>query len=239
MIKNRRGLKVLILVLCAGALVLFLTIKIINGFKDIQDSFSNDLPFTNSLPTEDSSIISKGYWNRIKVDKIINFKQRDPISVLLFDEKYYLIINKINLEKEKSLQTILHKTIEDVDRTTGEVYSILDLDNSYQFQYRSSAIKPVSQIFLTLSGDSLNSVWSDSIVSIHLIAADLSIRYADKSPIDIYVTGKELPLGFKIKRSVDLLVLKRGLQIYFLLMKPINSESKIAPELLYRIVTGH
>ena len=68
------------------------------------------------------------------------------------------------------------------------------------------------------------------------VGASAAIRYADKAPIDIYVTGRELALGVKVKRPIDVLFLKRGFNIYFLMMTPINSESTIDPDLLYHDV---
>jgi hypothetical protein len=237
--KNTRVLKVLIAVVCISGLVLFLTIKVINGFKDIHESFANDLPTTNSLPSEDSAIILKQYWEKIKVNKIINFKQRRPISLLFFDEKYYLIADKINLETEASMQDILHKTVESVDRTTGEVYSIFDFDDFYQFQYVSSNIRPVSSIFLTLSGDSIQTVINDSIARFNLLCNNLSIRFAANAPIYFYINRtQEISSLKKPARMFDLLILKRGLDVYFLAMTPRNPEARISPDLLYSITVG-
>jgi len=236
--KNRRWLKISIMVFCLGALILFLIVRIINGFEDIQGSFSMDLPTTNSLPSEDSGILAEKYRAKLKVEEIINFKHRDHISVLLFNQRYHLIITKIALEKNASLKDILHETTESVDRTTGEVYSILDLDDSYEFQYRSSYIKPVSHIFITLSGDSLQSLKNDSVTRYHLLCKNLSIRFADKEAVDIYMTGKEKLLMAKPDRSMDLLFLKRGLRVYILIMTPVNPEINLSPDLLNDIVTG-
>jgi len=236
--KNGRRLTILIAIICMGGLVLLFLTKVINGFKDMRESFENDLPITYSIPSEDSTLISKEYLNRLKVGEIVNFKQREPISVLLLDSNYYLVVASANLKRHASIKEIIHENIESVDPTTGETYSILDLGNSFKFQYQSKPLSPVSDVYLTLSGDSLTSKWSDSIARFHLSAEDLSIRYADKAPIDIYLTGRQLLIGKKLKGSVDLLVLIRSSRIYFLLMTPINAESKISPDLIYNVISG-
>lgn len=229
-------MKVLIIALCVVAFLLFAGIKIMNGFNDIQESFTNDLPMTYSILPEDSTLLEKNYWSKLKADKIVNFKNRAPISILSFDQKYYLIINKIAVGKAVSLQNILHETNKSTDRTVGEVYSVINLNESCQFQYRSSFIKPTSEIFLTLAGDSIQSIKGNNVVSYHLLCKDFSIRYLEKGAIDIYVTGKEMALGTKASKPMSMLFLKRGSKVYFLLMIPIDPNGTISPNLLYSIV---
>src|SRR5215475_14532331 len=142
--RNRKAFTISTMALIAAGLIIFLAIKVKNGFSDMQESFNNDLPATYTIPEEDSTIIAKTYWSKLNAESIINFRQRFPISILTFDKIYYLIINKIQLNKDISLKEAIHKTDENTDRTTGEVYSIFNLGYSRQFQYRSSVTGPIS-----------------------------------------------------------------------------------------------
>jgi len=197
---------------------------------------ANDLPFTFSIPSDDSTIISKKYWNKIKVGKIANEKGRNPVSMLRFDKKYHLLIYRIDLTQNLELPDVLNNVNECVDRTTGIVYTVINLNDFCRFEYHASAATPASKIFLTLAGDSLQEVKNDSAVSYHLICKNLSVRYSEEQPVDIYMVGTELLFGNTTRIPMDLLLLKRNAAVYLLIMMPDNPKATIAADILYNMV---
>ncbi len=151
----------------------------------------------------------------------------------------HIIIYKIDLIKDGLLKDVLHTNIESVDRTTGTVYTVINHNNFFQFQYQVGSAQPVSNIYLTLAGDSLkNLVQNDSVMSYHLLCKNFSIRYNKDGPIDLFVVGQEGMLATTTIIPMDLLFLKRDGAIYLLIMTPNDPKSPIPPDLLYNVVTG-
>jgi hypothetical protein len=90
---------------------------------------------------------------------------------------------------------------------------------------------------MTLKGDSLvNVVSTDSILSYHLLAANVSIRYSNDAPIDILAIGEEEILGRTSMFPLDILLMRRNDSVYLFLMTPNNSRSAVPADLLYSIV---
>ena len=126
--------------------------------------------------------------------------------MIFFDKAYHLILYKIDLVKDALLKDVVHTDLESVDRTTGIVYTVINHNNFFRFQYRTEPTKLVSNIYLTLAGDSLQSVAKNySVMSYHLLCDNLSMRNAEKGPIDIFMVGEEKVLATTTVIPMDLL----------------------------------
>jgi hypothetical protein len=239
MLKKKRIILMAILGLCAAVFLIFLTRRIINSFKEIQKDLDRDLPSTYTITSEDSNLIAKKYIKDLKANIIVRNKVRGPVSLIYFDKEYHLIIYKLALIKGGGLEDLLHTVNESVDRTSGETYTVINYNDFFKFQLNIAPSKSVSQIYLTLAGDSLqNVVKNDSIVSYHLLCENLSIKYAKNDPIGIFLVGQDKMLGATTIVPMDLLFLKRDDAVFLLIMTPNSSKLTIAPDLLYNIVTG-
>ncbi|NNV55082.1 hypothetical protein [Limnovirga soli] len=235
-VKNRTR----IIALSILGIFIFSVVKIYNGFLQNEKALTEDLPSTYSLTLEDSNLISKKYQGKLKVIEVYQSKVRAPIAILDFDNKYHLIMYKMILQNDVSLENILHVEMKSVDLSTGYSYGTIGRDIIYRFRYKAGAIKPASALYLTLAGDSLQKVEiNDTIINYHLLADNFSIRYSKEDPVDILVIGQERPLGETSIVPIDCLFLKRNRSVYLLLMTPINANASIEPHLLYNIVTGN
>jgi hypothetical protein len=240
MIQDKRKKRVTILSLIGMVFLIILVSKIYHGFLQNQQAFDEDLPPTYKLSSEDSNLISNNYRQKLKVIEVFRSKVRNSISLVSVGENYRLIIYKIDSTKTASLKDILKTEIKSVDRSTGYTYTILGNDIPYKFQYKSGIESRGAKIYLTLAGDSLNTVEkSDSIFSYHLICKNISIRYDENAPIDIFIGGKEVAFGNTDTIPMDVLFLKRNRSVYLLLLTSDNPKSLIPNNLLYDIVMGN
>jgi hypothetical protein len=236
MMKKKRKIRVIIIGLCALGFVVFL---VVNMFSEIDKGLAEHLPSTYTLRAEDSNLILNRYRGKLKVDEVYHSSVRGPVSFISFDKGYKLIIYKIDLAIDSSLKTIFNTEIKSMDRSMGYSYSIMENNIFFRFEHKAGPTRPVSKIYLTLTGDSLQSVVkNDSVISYHLLCDNFSIRYAENDPIDIFVVGKEKMLATTTVIPMDLLFLKRDGAIYLLIMTPNNPKSTIAPDLLYNVVMG-
>jgi hypothetical protein len=210
----------------------YLALKIIDGFKQNARAFDEDLPSAYSLPGDVSSIISKKYIHKIKVNEVLRSKVRNPISLITFDERYSLIIYKINLLENKSVKNLIDVVNNSTDRTTGVTYSVVN-NNLFSFQYKAGGVPPAPKIYLTYSGDSLQTtVEGDSIKGYQLLFRNLSIRYSEHGPIDVFIKSVN-----KANVPVHILFFNRNKSCYFLLMAPNDSGSNVNADILYKLVT--
>lgn len=217
--------------------IIWLIIKIVNGFSENDKALNERLPSAYSIAKEDSNLIAKEYIEKMKLIEVYRSNVRNPIALISFDTAYRLIMYKINLSKDASLKSIIRDQIKDVDRSTGKTYNIIDNNLFYRFQYQAGTTKPTSKVYLTLSGDSLKTVIkNDSIFSYHLLCKNFSIRYDENAPIDIFVEGQE-SFGMTSIIPMDIMLLKRNKIVYLLVMTPNKPTGVISPNLLLNILS--
>ncbi|MEI9934062.1 MAG: hypothetical protein WDM71_04265 [Ferruginibacter sp.] len=170
------------------------------------------------------------YIDSISIEETHQNKIRTPISVAYFTKKYELTILKIELSLNASLEKIFMIENKSTGISDGYAYNFVDND-FYKFGIKFDSTPIVSKIYLAMSGDSLQTfIKNDSIVYSHLLCDNLSIRYMEDGPNDIFCEGNSIP--------TDLLFIKRDKAVYILLMTPNVQQAYIPPYLLYNIVTG-
>jgi hypothetical protein len=236
--REKKNINKTILILIVTVLVTYLGFKIVAGFSENAKALGEGLPATYSLSPEHASLISKKYLDKIRVTKVLQSKVRNPISLLSFDSSYSIVICRINLIKHESLESIVNIKLKNIDRSVGYSYNIIG-HSAFRFQYKSGEIQPASQIQLTFFGDSLQTTAkSDSLVSFSLLCKNLSIRYGEDDPIDIYVETKSIFLN-SAYTPMNILFLERDKKAYLLLMTPNDKKGSISPNKLYDIVMGN
>lgn len=186
-------------------------------------------PISYSIPKRDSGIIAHGFLPRLKNAKIINFKAREAISTYSVDSICPLLLTKIPLAKNAPIKDLVNLDLTSVERSTGITYYILNVDQNTVLQFQVHQVKPVSKIWLTLSGDSLKSEVNDSIIKYSCLCSNFSMRYGEKEPIDIYMAGSDDPIQESNKFPLNLLFLKRASAIYLFLMVSGNTQNKNLP----------
>jgi hypothetical protein len=229
----------LIYILFFAGIVGYLIYIVINSFNRLSKSSIEDLPSSYTISSEDSSLIARQYWPELHADEIYNSKVRTPVSFLSFGNNYEIIIYRIDLEKDKTLDDLIlfeNKSVATTDRYT---YTTIKHNNFFNLSYLTGPVKPVDKIFLTLSGDSIRTITkNDSLISYHLLCRNFSIRYAGDAPKDIFFVGVEGLLAITKVVPLNISFLKRGKAVYLLLMAPHSSKKSVPADLLDKIIRG-
>ena len=200
--------------------------------RDVRAASDNDLPLTQVMTREDSALISPKYIGRVRSHQNVNSKVMDPVSFLYVDDTYHLIIFRIHLGTDQPLTEILRSDVEDSRRSDGEAYSMVDFNGYSRFEWHPWPTRGTRDIFLSLYGDSLsNGILNDSVASYHLLCKNLSIKYEKKGVVQVFMVGGEITPS-------DLLFLKRGKIVYFMLMTTAKPDSFIPREILYDLIMG-
>jgi hypothetical protein len=200
--------------------------------KGVTAASDNELPLTQVITREDSALISPKYIGRVRSHQNVNSKVMDPVSFLYVDDTYHLVIFRINMGTDQPLKEQLSSDIENSQRSDGETYSMVDFNGFSRFEWRPVPTMQTKNIFLSLYGDSLsNGILNDSIASYHLLCKNLSIKYEKNGVVQVFMTGGEITPS-------DLLFLKRGKIVYFMLMTTAKPDSFIPREILYDLIMG-
>jgi len=207
--------------------------------KSVNESTANDLPMTQVVTSEDSSLISRKYIDKVRSHENINSKVRAPVSFLYIDDTYHLVIYRIDSTGVKSLSDLLQIKAENSKRTDDVVYSIIDFNGFSRFQWRPIPPRAVSRIHVTFGGDSLNRVAAnDSLVSYYLLCQNFTVKFSEQGPVEVYMVGEDRPFGGIAVSPADILFLKRNETVYLMIMTPASADRTIPKDLLYNIVMG-
>ena len=71
--------------------------------KGMNAASEQELPLTQGITGEDSTLISHKYMGRVRSIKNVNSQIMPPVSFLYVDDAYHLVIFKINMEENKML----------------------------------------------------------------------------------------------------------------------------------------
>ena len=200
--------------------------------KGVKEASDNELPLTQIITPEDSTLISPKYIGRVRSHQNVISKVMDAVSFLYVDDTYHLVIFKINMKTDQPIKGILNSDVRNTQRTDGETYSMVDFNGFSRFEWRPSPAPRSDNIFLSIYGDSLsNGILDDSIATYHLLCKNFSIKYEKNGAVQVFMTCGEITPS-------DLLFLKRGKTVYFMLMTTAKPESVIPRNILYELVMG-
>ncbi len=227
----KRNVKIIVVFFVLLFLIL-ITRAIHSAYNDNIRGLKEHLPTTHQFSLEDSDFISKKHLGQLSKIEVHNSKVREPISVAVIDNKYKLLIYKIDLIKDTTFKDIFHTEIKNEEISTGYTYLVVAMDYFFKFNYQAGQTKAASNIYFTLTGDSIQTIAkNDSELSYHLLCKNFSIRYAENSPVDICVTGKEGAFGISSTAPMDIFFLKHHQAVYLLVMTSDNPKIPLPPAL--------
>jgi len=232
-INARRGIKFGI-----ACLLIFFTFILMRSIHDIQrmSNMPEGAEVNDSIPAEDSSLFDEQYRPDLIPDKIYREKGMPVLSLISFGNDYRLFIYGIDLLHEVPLRKVLSVEIKSSSTTTRKVYVDIKHNPFIKFQYLDELAPPVSRIFMTISGDSLQNVIENDIMwGYHLRCKNLAIRYTEQGPVTIFMEGKDGPFGTLIVPA-NLMLIKRQKKVYLIVMTPNDLKKGIPADLLYNIV---
>ncbi len=164
MLKNNKNIRNRLLIILSLPFVIFIIVGIYNGFSKLHKSFDNEMPSLHLITKEDSGLIADKYRSKLTPDIIYQRTHRKPISFIVYDSNYNLIIYRID-STNMSLNNQFKLISKKMEITVDEVYNVVNLHN-FKFQYSNSTVKPVTEIYFSLIGDALRIInKNDSIVS--------------------------------------------------------------------------
>jgi hypothetical protein len=225
---NRK--KRVILAVIIFGLVIYITVGLI--YPVIRDS-KELLPSSNILPSDYLNLISEKYRDSIEVTETVNSKVRAPVSVFRVN-KFHIAVYKINLTSNEPITNTLHEEFRLIKQSDLTTYRHVNISANCHLKYKAGGVDSISNIFLSLSGNSIRTLLStDLIRAYHLDAEGVSIRYGQNARIDIVI---ETGVGV-VSIPMELLLLKKNNTVFLLVLCP-DDISKDFPDLsLYNLIS--
>jgi hypothetical protein len=217
--------------------VLFFVCKIIIAFVENAKKIDEAASSTYILSLEDSILFPLKSMNKLKLIKKYQSKVRGPVSLFLFNKQYSIVTYQIDSLEILDLTRSLHTEVKDVERSSNISYRIIvNKELDFRFQYKAGILKNSSEIYLTLSGDSIKNVaQNDSIFNYNLLSNNISIRYQANDPIDIFLDNYGDESSNK-RTPMNILFLRRNNHVYLLIMTPNEAKKMMPDDLLYNIL---
>jgi hypothetical protein len=208
---------------------IYIIVKVIIVTPEMNKSFEEFLPQSYELSPLDSSLFRPAVKNRLKVEVVYNNKMRKPISFLSLDNRYELVMFRIDcLNKNDSVNVYLKK-IQNLDRSVDVTYNVIPT-NLFSFQHKTGPLAPVTHVIFSFDeGEIVKKTISDSVVNLQGVFKNAAIKYSDKEPQDIFIQSKT-------KTSWEVLFLRKGSFIYFLAISPYDLTDKMPINILYSLV---
>lgn len=180
-------------------------------------------------------MFNEGNRRKLTSIEVQNSTLRHPVSLITYADEYSLIVHPLDIALKRLNKGFIHVENEGVnDISTGVTYAIVD-NNAFKFRYAVKANRAISQVYLTLHGDSVQQIMqNDSMVCYSLHCKDLSVRYGKNEPIDLYVNADKY---FSLGVPMSILFYQKNRSLYFLLLSP-NRKKSLDPQLLPSLILG-
>lgn len=205
------------------------------GIYKIFLAFSEDIGMSATIPKEYLKLFPTEHRQNL-VSYYTHFsKVRNPVTNLDYGLDYGLIIYRIDLKNDSSLEEIIKIEDNVTSPTASGVYTVRNQD-LFEVRYKSGKPALASEIYLGFRGDSLKTVAkNDSVACYYMECYRFSMRYGKDAAADIYAETKKDPF-VRQKLPMSVLLLRRGKTVYFVLMSVNDKKTAMAEDFLYRTV---
>ena len=226
------------IVICLIFLFLIVAIFNIARLFHVQHlAAASELPTIEVLPNKDSLLFTPKSISKIEVNTYMS-KIANPFSIATVENKFCLLIHRLDLADGFSMQNAIK--ISDLDTTPTDLilyrfYSKGPAD----INFGEIASNPTSNIFLTISGDSIKkTIQNDSIESYKILCNSVYFRFSSRDTINMYFTSDPKPLH-QYKFPADILFWKKEKSLYLFMMFPLDSDKPISDDEIFKMLNFH
>lgn len=228
---KKKNILIVLLITISLSIVIYLAVKIYNANLLNEKGIAQTLPSIYELTSEDSSLISESLIGDMEVKEVFRNKMRNSVSLIYLKDRYQLLMYKMDFQTNIPLSGIIETKIKSVKQSIGYAYRIINA-NTFYFRYRAGDLEPLSNLFLTISGDSVQTVQkTDSSLMYYFHCDNMSIRYSYNDPIDIIVEKKG-----NNNFPMNLMFVKKNTSLYLLIMTAKDRKVIIDPKSILEVI---
>ncbi len=229
--KGKYDSKVLILLGIMVTVFLILAYLIVPILRDNFKALEKLQPSKNSLSASDSALFKPSALSKINAVRVVNIKGKSPITSLLYNNEYKIIVRRFEVTKN-TLNGPISKwiDIQSLEKGRTNFVPYLEIqDGHYEIYIDSRTDSICSKISLFVGKGSEIKMTSDSLICLLSKVGIFSISTLPESSIDLSVEripnseGKFPVLAFVLRKFNDLI---------FILLFPKDPDNKIDQNLI-------
>ena len=144
------------------------------------------------MPPDYKYLFNDSAKQKLVLEETYTIKGRNPISVFYYDNKYSLLVYKINAQLNLSLKDLIQQDVVGKNRSRPISYNELSFPN-YKFSYAWDSVPIISKIIITIYGDSLSYFTNNKNISFcYLHLSSVFIRYKEDASWDIMLQKQNI-----------------------------------------------
>src|SRR5215831_2870886 len=118
---NLRTIRIITISVVALILLTILVVRIYHSFGEVQEALEENLPSSYALTKDDSAVVKKAI-SRLRIKEVHKSKVRRPISELILDGKFNIIMYQLDPVHSNKKLSSLHIEEVNIDRSVGVTY---------------------------------------------------------------------------------------------------------------------
>jgi len=206
-----------------------------------QHSFDSIYLYKGKFDKEDSLLFKAKELKSMKITEVIKSNYRNEIRSFEYRNKYKITFIKIDLNKDIPLKQLIKYRDKYSSETTMHPYHVMS-SATYDFSIIAEKINKVDNIIFSLYGnakDIQTDIYNKNFISYYLLTKDLSIRYGEDAPVDIFFGGKETFLSIRKKYPLMISFYKIHKSLYILFLIPKEDELNKERNLFKKIMNDN
>ncbi len=204
---------------------------IIYAFYRVNSAVDTEGPPTADIDREYLALFKTHFYKNFSNFISSRSKIRNTQTAFDFDKKYAIVVEKLNLESNSSVDYFVKVKREEVGESINTIYGSFE-KNSFYYKRPPEVPKGREAIFFYYCCDSLKIITrNDSLINFYTERNDFGIKYSKEGPFDILFDRKydKVPVHF--------IFLKREKKFFLIIMVPYSRES-MKPQQLLNILNG-
>lgn len=221
--------------LCA---LIYFGVKIYNSPSTSQVLANSHYIYSENFDKVDSAFFKKDELKNIVLQYVIKSSYRNNIRVFKVKNSGILYLFNIDLDTNLPMDQFIQFQQKISEISTFHPYLNFSIDNTYDFEIIGEKVPKVKKVICCLTGNQKllqKKVYTKNFISYYLPVSTFSVRYAKKSPVDIFFGGNQTIYG---SETYPLMIsfYKRLRKLYILILIPDKNEMNLDGGIFGKII---
>lgn len=210
---------------------LSLTVYVFKFFSNATTELSNNpIKLEQKIPLDYISLFNSQAQGYIVLKSATSFKLRNTIVDVVYKNEYDIMITKISVESGFDLKNDIIGNYNKSENAVPQTYSSYN-QNNFRVTYNGSSNCIVSEIYLTLDGDSTANYYKgDSLTYYYSCLKTAKVQYKHKGINEIIIEAKKKFNFIGTKKPIIIMFIKRTDWLYFVILSGRNGDTLINPD---------
>ena len=199
---------------CIGLVVLILVVMLL-FFS--HHSPGSTISFTS--PDDYTDLFNDSAKHKMVLYVTNVIKGKNPISEYTYDERYSVVIYKMDIATVPSLKSLITQNKRPLDFSSwGSSYEMFQVEQ-FNFNLNFDPVTEADKINISFQADSAKNIFrNDTVSSSGFLLNEMEIQYNDKTHSELVITKRR---SFSKNIPIVMTLVKRGKLLYFVFFSPV------------------